>query len=73
MKAEYRVFRGQIFDEEKNIHMSYGIELWKNGELARRISDVSVDSEGLHELVRLCNELELDPVHLDDVVEDFVG
>lgn len=35
--------------------------------------DVTDDREALAELVRKCNELGLDPIHLGDVVEDFIG
>ncbi len=36
------------------------------------VGDVTDDREALEELVRKCNELQLDPIHLEDVVEDFL-
>lgn len=38
----------------------------------RTISDICDDPARTERLVRLCNALKLAPVHLNDVVEDFV-
>ncbi len=37
------------------------------------ISDVSSDIEPVERLVKLCNDLQLDPVHLQDTVNDFLA
>ena len=34
-------------------------------------SDLSSDIEPIERLVELCNDLQLDPIHLQDVVTDF--
>ena len=39
----------------------------------REIADITTDYHRLSHLVTLCNELELDPIHLDDIVEDFLS
>ena len=36
------------------------------------IANVSADADRLSGLVALCNALELSPLHLPDVVEDFL-
>ena len=49
--------------------VSYGIAVYDSG-----ISTViSSDREAVEELVRLCNRLELSPIHLNDVAEDFLA
>ena len=35
------------------------------------ISDISTDIEPIERLVKVCNNLQLDPIHLQDVVTDF--
>lgn len=35
------------------------------------ISDISTDIEPIERLVEICNNLQLDPIHLQDVVTDF--
>jgi hypothetical protein len=37
------------------------------------ISDVSSDIDAIERLVEVCNNLQLDPIHLQDVVSDFLA
>lgn len=49
-------------------YLGYGIKGMK-----REIEDITTDYARLAVLVKLCNELVLDPIHLEDVVEDFLS
>ena len=35
--------------------------------------DLSADRASIEKLVKLCNELELDPIHIKDVIYDFLS
>ena len=48
-------------------YTSYGIQC---GDVV--IHDVSLDKESMENLVALCNREDLAPVHLRDIVEDFL-
>ena len=37
------------------------------------ISDISANIEAIERLVQYCNNLQLDPIHLQDVVTDFLA
>ena len=37
------------------------------------ISDISSDIEPIERLVKVCNNLQLDPIYLQDVVSDFLA
>ena len=37
------------------------------------ISDISSDIEPIERLVKVCNDLQLAPIHLQDVVTDFLA
>ena len=37
------------------------------------ISGLSLDIEPIERLVEICNNLQLDPIHLQDVVTDFLA
>ena len=37
------------------------------------ISDLSSDIEPIERLVKVCNNLQLGPIHLQDVVTDFLA
>ena len=58
--------------------VAFGIAVYANAEengtatVVRSVGDVSGNKDEIEELVRLCNECELDPIHLMDVVEDFI-
>ncbi len=56
----------KILEEQE--YVAYGIRY--NSEYC--IDDVSADKEAVKRLVANCNKYELDPVHLRDVVEDFL-
>ena len=66
---------------EKTHHLEhdkrYGIAVYyltPNGEekLLSVRNGLTEDKGGLQSLVELCNRLKLSPIHLDDVVEDFL-
>ena len=50
------------------IYNAYGIAVQ---EIAR-IDDIAVSAETLRHLVELCSRLELSPLHLSEVIDDFI-
>ena len=58
---------------------AYGIAAYANADtdnsatVIARIGDVTSDENKALELAELCTRLELSPMHLHDVVEDFIG
>ena len=51
---------------------AYGIALIADGECVRIIGELCTDRAPVEELVALFNEEGLDPIHLDQAVEDFL-
>ena len=55
---------------------TFGIALLAKNEncsvLIKAIPDLSTDQMEVEKLAGLCNKLQLDPIHLDDVVDDFL-
>ena len=51
-------------------HIGYGIAYTENNYLS--FEDLTLDPISVAKLVKLCNELDLSPIHLKDVVEDFL-
>ena len=56
--------------------LSYGIAVCADGENSRQerwcLYDVTVNKERLALLVEQCNRLQLSPIHLKEIVEDFL-
>jgi len=50
-------------------HTGYGIGYADNSSLA--FEDLTLNPTTITKLVKLCNELDLSPIHFKDVVEDF--
>lgn len=59
--------------------VSYGIAAYSDAEVdgsatvVQSVHDVTTDKECLLRLIKDCNGLRLSPVHLCDVVEDFLA
>ena len=70
--------REEIYNINGRARRGYGIVAYAHMEedtgltVVASVSDVTSEREALEDLVRLCNELSLDPCHIYDVVEDFL-
>lgn len=66
--AKYSVYQ----DTDTTGRARYGITLSIDGATVRTIPDISVDHGEIDRLTQVFNEEALDPVHLDQAVEDFL-
>lgn len=72
MKNNKYILIRSAFLSEGRLNLLYGIRCvagWRTVESCRGISS---NKSSVQELVSLCNKLGLSPVHLADVVEDFI-
>lgn len=74
---EFRATKNTQLRDDIGCYISYGIEAVERsaGSVISllHIPDVSVSPDEVAELVCRCNQCELDPDQLMDVVEDFIG
>ena len=68
----YKIRLDQLKDEDIGRYISYGIDVVENEAVLRSVKDITTDEARLSGLVDLCNKLQLSPVQLDDVIEDFL-
>lgn len=65
-----------VCSEYKN-KKSYGIALTETADgstnIIQTVADISPIQGEIDHLVKMCNELRLDPIHLGDVIEDFLA
>ena len=64
----YTICETVIETEDHDHRKLYGI-MCEN----RRIDGVTPDRRKMERLVELCSRLELSPIHMDNVVEDFLN
>ena len=63
-----------VCDTEGHTYKSYGIcVINKETNEALTYYDVSLDKGEIERLAMLCNELKLDPIHIEDVIEDLIA
>lgn len=70
---QYIPVREELCSPELGTYVSYGIRaISASGEEAAFVSDVSLDFAFVQKLADLCTSGQLSPIHLRDVVEDFI-
>lgn len=70
----YSIFEDEYFLEGET-HIGFGICITStsDNEVVTKIEDVTASKYDIFALIQLCNELSLDPIHIYDVVEDFLS
>ena len=76
MKYKYTIIKGHYISEEGQKYIAYGIILFKKEQkgfvAVRIVQDVFFEHKKAKDFVDLCNQNELSPIHLDDVIEDVL-
>ena len=71
-RLRYKTVREKRNSDELGSYVTYGIIIYKNKKLLKYISDVSNIKRDVQDLVRRCNEEQLDPIHIEEVVDDYL-
>ena len=63
-----------VFEAEGHTYKGYGICV-RNKETNEALTyhDVSVNKCEIERLAMLCNKLQLDPIHIEDVIDDLLA
>ena len=74
-KPKYRYVPVQetLKSEELGTYVTYSLSVRTIEEEIAFVSDVSTDYEEIEQLAALCTIKELDPIHLEDVIQDFLA
>lgn len=74
--CQYEIYTETLDDPSIGSYLAYGIVGFemvnKNRKELIRVSDVLTDKKAVENLIDLCNAEHLDPVHIYDVIEDFL-
>lgn len=65
----YRVIESSVLDEEGVTHTVFGIEVIER----TKILDVFTDGTEAQWFADLCNRLEVSPIHIRDVIDDYLN
>ena len=60
----------EIISSEKD---SFGLIILCSGEKYKEYSDITKDYKALSDLKNKINRANVSPLHIDDIIEDFIG
>ena len=72
---QYRKIQTDCVSLDIGSYESFGIQVTSEAsdKVLATVSDVSPDGECVQRIVDLCNQLQLDPIHLSEVAEDALA
>ncbi len=65
----YKLRIDKVQDEQKRMHAVYGVDVFQR---VQSVPDIFTDGQSAEQFVNLCNQLQLAPIHLRDVIEDVL-
>lgn len=71
--VQYRTEKHRFNPENAAPYESYCLCCYRDGAPVLQIADLSLSGSSVERLAEQCNRLELSPLHLRDVVEDFLA
>lgn len=57
---------------KNNTPLEFGIDVFKDEKIIKSIHSISENKEDIEKIVSLCNELDIEMCHLDDIIEDYL-
>ena len=70
--VRYEMRHDFLYHRDIGKYEAYGIDVYEGEELIRSIRDVTTQEKELLAFVQLLNKLNLELIHLDCVIEDFL-
>ncbi len=65
--VEYKINVAEFYSDRH-----YGIDIFSCGKLIKSIDQITKNYNDIILLVNMCNELEIEPCHFDDILEDYL-
>lgn len=57
---------------KSNASVNMGIEILRDNISIRKIDNLSDDKESIENLVSMCNDLQIEECHIDDIIDDYL-
>ena len=71
-RYQYVPVQETLTSDELGTYVTYSVSVQTVSEEIAFVRDVSTDFDEIVQLTERCTEQQLDPVHLDDLIEDFL-
>lgn len=70
--AKFGIFSERKQNSDHEYYDAFGIAVSERGETVGIVRDVCADKEKLTDFITLLNSERLDPIHLDEAIENFL-
>ncbi len=57
---------------EDTVVDTYGLDIIRDGAKVKSYYDIFLDRKKVEELVKMCNELDVSPLHIPEILEDIL-
>ena len=71
--VKYRIIKEKLHREDLAVYTAYGLEVCANSGACYRISDITVSYFKIRDLCRKCNKLNVSPINIYEIIDDFIG
>lgn len=75
MNLVYRLTTDTVIDDTQRSFSVYGIEVVRDGdhvEVIKSVPAVSIRKDLVESVIKLCNKVNLSPIHLEDIIMDEI-
>lgn len=69
----YHTFKMHVENSLLGIYDSYGLIVEEDNVEIRVIPDLTCDFNSITKLAELCTKEQVEPVHIDDIIENFLA
>ena len=71
--VKYRIIKEKLHSEDVGEYTAYGLEMYAKSGACYRISDKTVSYFKIRDLCRKCNKLNVSPINIYEIIDDFIG
>ena len=71
--ASFTLLSRVLHSEELGTYRSYGLQICFSDGTQLCLEDLSTDHRAVQRFAALCNRLQPEPIHLEDILEDFLS
>lgn len=69
----YLITHNTFHAEDTGKYQAFGIAVYDEAsQIIKQINDITTDEMAIRQLIKQCNQLRLSPLHLEDIVDDFL-
>ena len=69
---QYDLQIGHAYNSEYGAYVTYGVTVYCRGKVVCTVEDISLDMKKVEQLIKVFNEEQLSPAHLDEAIENYL-